>query len=148
MQKVNDKKAKKWEEAGIKAHRTARWAKIMTKWLITRNHKNGAKWHVVNFLGPNNSESRGVVDLLAIRKNHRMQDSMVKRGDLFDIVLIQVKGGNAPWPTTDDITRLMAVAKYHRAKAVILSEWKPRKTLQLYLLKRNGWTVIRPQEIF
>lgn len=148
MKKVNDKKAKKWEEAGIKAHRTARWAKIMTKWLITRNRSNGAKWHVVNLLGPNKSESRGVVDLLAIRKDHRIQDAKIKRGDLFEIVLIQVKGGGALFPSEEDVVRLKAAAKYHRAKAVVLSEWKPRKSLRLYLLKRNGWTVIKLQEVF
>jgi hypothetical protein len=148
MQKVNDNTAKKLEEAGIKAHRTARWAKIMTKWLITRNRKSGAKWHVVNFLGPNNSESRGVVDLLAIRKDHRSHDDKVKRGDLFEIVLIQVKGGGALFPTKEDVVRLKAVAKYHHAKAIVLSEWKPRKSLQLYLLKRHRWAIIRPQEVF
>jgi len=140
--------AKKWQEAGINAHRTARWAKIMTKWLITRNRKNGAKWHVVNFLGPNNAESRGVVDLLAIRKDHQMRDAKVKRGDLFEIVLIQVKGGGALFPSKEDVVRLKAAAKYHRAKAVILSEWKPRKSLQLYLLKRNKWMSMKPDEIF
>ncbi len=148
MKKVYEKKAKKWEEAGIKAHRTARWAKIMTKWLITRNRKNGAKWHVVNFLGPNNSESRGVVDLLAIRKDHRSHDAKVKRGDLFEIVLIQVKGGGALFPTKEDVARLKAAAKYHHAKAIVLSEWKPRKSLQLYLLKRNRWMSMKPDELF
>lgn len=140
--------AKKWREAGIKAHRTARWAKIMTKWLITRNRSKGAKWHVVNFLGPNNAESRGVVDLLVVRKDHRIHDAKVKRGDLFEIVLIQVKGGGALFPSGQDVARLKAVAKYHRAKAVVLSEWKPRKSLQLYLLKRNKWVPMQPNELF
>lgn len=139
---------KKWQEAGIRAHRTARWAKIMTKWLITRKSGNGAKWHVVNFLGPNKSESRGVVDLLAIRKNHRLVMRKSSRGDLFELVLIQVKGGGAPFPSSGDIARLKIAAKYHRAKAIVLSEWKPTKRLQLYLLKRNSWTAIGPQEVF
>lgn len=142
------KDAKKWQEAGIRAHRTARWAKIMTKWLITRNRTNGAKWHVVNFLGPNNSESRGVVDLLAIRKDHRNYDARVKRGDLFEIVLLQVKGGGALFPSEKDVARLKAAAKYHRAKAVVLSEWKPRKSLQLYLLMRDKWVPMQPNELF
>ena len=138
----------KWQEAGIKAYRTGRWAKIMTKWLISRNRRDGAKWHVVNFLGPKNSESRGIVDLLAIRKDHRRQDGITKRGDLFDIVLIQVKGGGALFPAKEDIARLKAAAKYHRAKAIVLSEWKPQKRLQLYLLKRNRWMSIKPDELF
>lgn len=142
----NDKK--KWQNASITAHRTARWAKTMTKWLITKKHKNGAKWHVVNFVGSNNSESRGVVDLLAIRKDHRTNDSKIKKGDLFEIVLIQVKGGCSPLPTEDDIARLKKVFKYHHAKAIVLSEWKPQKKLQLYLLKQNRWKEIESNEIF
>lgn len=130
------------------AHRTSRWAKTMTKWLISRRHKNGAKWHVVNFVGFSNSESRGIVDLLALRKDHLTTDSKVKRGDLFEIVLIQVKGGSAPFPTEEDITRLKKVSKYHRAKAIVLSEWRPNKKLQLHVLKQNRWEEIEANEIF
>ena len=142
----NDKT--KWAKASDAAHRTSRWAKTMTKWLITKNCKNGAKWHVVNFVGSANSESRGVVDLVAIRKDHHCQNSPIKIGDLFEVVLIQVKGGRAPFPTSDDIARLKKVAKHHRAKAVVLSEWKPGKRLQLYLLQRNKWIESSPNEIF
>ena len=137
-----------WGKSSIAAHRTSRWAKTMTKWLITKNCKNGAKWHVVNFVGSANSESRGVVDLLAIRKDHHCQNTSLKSGDLFEVVLIQVKGGNAPFPTSSDIARLKKVAKHHRAKAVVLSEWKPRKRLQLYLLQQNKWIEASPNEIF
>ena len=144
---MKDKK-KKWEKASMAAHRTSRWAKIMTKWLISRRHKNGVKWHVVNFIGSNKSESTGIVDLLAIRKDHRIKDSNIKRGDLFEIVLIQVKGGAAPFPTEKDILRLKKVSKYHRAKAIVLSEWKTRKRLQLYLLKQDRWKEIEANEIF
>src|SRR3990167_5440988 len=83
------KNIKKWQEASREAHRISRWAKTMTKWLISRGHKNGANWHVVNFVGTNNSESRGIVDLLAIRKDHRTNDRKIKRGDLFEVVLFQ-----------------------------------------------------------
>lgn len=137
----------KWQKASITAHLTSRWAKTMTKWLITKNCKNGAKWRVVNFVGSANSESRGIVDLLAIRKDHHIQNVKTKRGDLFEIVLIQVKGGSAPFPTADDIARLKNVAKYHHAKAVVLSEWKPKKRLQLYLLQKDQWVEIEPSEI-
>ncbi|OGW25491.1 MAG: hypothetical protein A2X55_03265 [Nitrospirae bacterium GWB2_47_37] len=144
---MNNDKAK-WEKASETAHRTSRWAKTMTKWLITKNCKNGAKWHVVNFVGTANSESRGVVDLIAIRKDHRCQNPPIKIGDLFEVVLIQVKGGCAPFPTPEDIVRLKKVAKHHRAQAVVLSEWKPKKRLQLYLLQRNKWIEASPREIF
>jgi len=102
----------------------------------------------VDFVGPNGCESRGIVDLLAVRKNHAMQNDALKRGDILDIVLIQVKGGNAGFPTQEDIERLKKVAKYHRAKAVVLSEWKRGKCPQLYLLKRDKWLHIEPQEVF
>lgn len=65
-----------------KASRTCKWAKIMTAWLIGRNRSKGAKWHVVDFVGPNGSGSRGIVDLLAVRKNHKAHDDTIKQGDL------------------------------------------------------------------
>lgn len=138
----------KWREAARKASRTACWARIMTKWLITREQSGGARWHVVNFLGPANCESRGVVDLLAVRKDHRLHDDVVKRGDLFDLVLIQVKGGSAPPPTREDVLRLRKVAKHHKARAIVLCEWKPRKCPQLFALRRNRWVSVEPKEIF
>lgn len=139
---------KKWRAAARKASRTCRWAKIMTAWLIARNQSKRAKWHVVDFVGPKRCESRGIVDLLAVRKNHQFHDDTVKRGDLLDIVLIQVKGGSAPFPTDEDIGRLKRVAKYHRATAVALCEWKRRNRLQLYLLKRNRWIPVKPGDVF
>lgn len=120
----------------------------MTKWLISRNHNKGAKWHVVNFVGPKNSESRGIVELLAIRKDHSAFRGKIKRGDSLEIILIQVKGGSAPFPTIDDILRLKEVSKYHRAKAIVLSEWKPNKRLQLYTLRQNKWVEIKANAIF
>ncbi len=86
--------------------------------------------------------------MLAVRKNHAVQNDTLKRGDILDIVLIQVKGGNARFPTREDIDRLKSVARHHRAKAVVLSEWKRGKCLQFYLLKQNKWLPIEPQEVF
>ena len=120
----------------------------MTAWLISWNHSRGAKWHIVDFVGPGGCESGGIVDLLAVRKNHIVHDAAIKRGDLLDIVLIQVKGGSAPFPTQGDIDRLRKVARYHRARAIVLSEWKRQKQLQLYLLKRSRWVQIEPHEVF
>lgn len=68
----------------------------MTSWMISWGRSRGVKWHIVDFIGPSGGQSRGVVDLLAVRKNHNAYDDVVKRGDLLDIVLIQVKGGSAP----------------------------------------------------
>jgi hypothetical protein len=62
-------KAKRTDVAR-KALRTAKWARIMTKWMITHSSKGGVKWQVVSFNGPQGQESYGIVDMIAIRKNH------------------------------------------------------------------------------
>lgn len=104
-----------------KAARTSRWARIMVKWLIT-SVRVTRKWEIVNFTGPAGCESRGIVDLLAIRKDHR--GGVVGRGDFFEMILVQVKGGSAPWPTPSDIRRLHAVEKHYNVRHVVLAEWK------------------------
>lgn len=102
--------------AGKKAHHTAKWARTMTKWLITYSRHTGAKWNLVEFGGRTRSEARGIVDLIAIRKDHRRDGPGLKRGDLFEIVLIQTKGGSAPRPKPDDVARLRKVAKLHNSQ--------------------------------
>jgi hypothetical protein len=51
-------------------------------------------------------ESRDVVDLVAIRKDHGRPIAGTKRGDALQIILIQVKGGSAAMPTIEDGKRL------------------------------------------
>jgi len=129
----------------------------MTKWLITRS-SIGTKWELVQFVGPDGKESRGIVDILAIRKNHRETADGLKRGDLFEIILIQVKGGSAPWPTRDDIERLRRVAQHHKPKCILLAEWKKGAPPTLYRLKkvlrkdfdpRKAWTeIVYLDEVF
>jgi hypothetical protein len=133
---------------GRKALHTAKWARTMTKWLVTYSRRTGAKWQLVEFGGKSRAESRGIVDLIAMRKNHREAAAGLKRGDLFEIVLIQTKGGSAPMPTASDIARLAKVAKYHRAKAVILAVWQRGEKLELFQLKRGRWLPVNPSEIF
>lgn len=113
---------------------TASWARIMTKWLISRSSKGGVRWQVVSFNGPKGQESAGIVDMIAIRKSHRPSESSVRRGDLFEIILIQVKGGTAKFPSPEDIARLVYVKDYHRADKVVLAEWKRRERMCCYLL--------------
>jgi len=139
---------KKPSSATEKAHRTARWAKTMAKWLIARNQDGGAKWHVIDFVGRHKAESRGIVDILAVRKDHREPSAPFKRGDLFEIVLIQSKGGGARLPTPSDIERLEAVARMYHAKAVVLAEWKKGQTLHLKRLRRGEWVEMEPGEVF
>lgn len=133
---------------GRKAQHTAKWARTMTKWLVTYSRRTGAKWNLVDFGGKTKSEARGIVDLIAIRKDHRQDVAGLKRGDLFEIVLIQTKGGSAPRPKPDDVVRLKRVAKHHRAKAIILAEWKRGERLELSKLKGSQWLSVSPDEIF
>jgi hypothetical protein len=125
---------------GRKAQHTAKWARTMTKWLITYNRRTGAKWNLVEFGGKTGAEARGIIDLIAIRKDHRKDVSGLKRGDLLDIVLIQTKGGSAPRPTEEDRVRLSKVAKHHRARAVVLAEWKRGEKLDLFKLEGTEWS--------
>ncbi len=133
---------------GKKAQNTAKWARTMTKWLVTYSRQTGAKWNVVDFGGKTKSEARGIVDLMAIRKDHRRDVPGLKRGDLFEIVLIQTKGGTAPRLSAEDVIRLSKVAIHHRAKAVALAEWKKADKLALFLLKDNNWKCVAPADIF
>jgi hypothetical protein len=133
---------------GKKALHTAKWARTMAKWLVTYSRLKGPKWNVLDFGGDTGAESRGIVDMIAIRKNHRQEGLGLKRGDLFEIVLIQTKGGSAPRPTPSDIARLSKVAKHHKAKAVILVEWRRGEKLELYKLEGTRWQSVSPDDIF
>jgi hypothetical protein len=133
---------------GQAAQKTSRWAKTMTKWLITRSRQTGVKWQLVEFGGRTGSESRGIVDIIAIRKDHRSANESLKRGDLFDIVLIQTKGGGARPPTETDIERLIKVKKHHRAKAIVLGDWDKGKMLRLRKLVGRKWVAVQPGEVF
>jgi hypothetical protein len=133
---------------GKKAQHTAKWARTMTKWLITYARRNGAKWNLVDFGGPTKSEARGIVDLIATRKDHRKDARGLKRGDLFELVLIQTKGGSAPRPTREDVDRLRRVARFHKAKAIILAEWQRGETLELSKLQGSRWQAVLADEIF
>ena len=133
---------------GKKAEHTAKWARTMTKWLVTHSRRTGARWNLVDFGGKAKAEARGIVDLIAIRKDHKHDGPGLKRGDLFEIVLIQTKGGSAPRPTPDDLARLAKVARHHRAKAVILAEWRRTEKLDLFKLSGKRWKLVSPTEIF
>ena len=117
-----------------KALRTAKWARIMTKWMISHSSKDGVKWQVVSFNGKAGQESKGIVDMIAIRKNHGVPDAGAHRGDLFEIILIQVKGGSAKFPSPVEIDRLLNVKNHHGADRVVLTEWKQGEKLCCYLL--------------
>ena len=129
----------KWKNAADQSQKTATWAKTMTKVVIAQNNGTGPFWHVVNFLGPGKREPRGIVDLIAIRKNQSDPGLPMKRGDLFEIVLIQVKGGSAKRPSTEDRERLRLVGEEYNAKEILLSEWKKGSMPVLFRLAGDGW---------
>lgn len=118
---------------------TAKWAVTMTQVAIRQAiaNKPYPRWHFVKFDGKGGGESRGVVDLLAIRKDHSEPQTGTKRGDALQIILIQVKGGAAPKPTAEDAARLRIVARRHGACGILLATWKKGKAARFYSLHRR-----------
>src|SRR5439155_6056008 len=94
-----------WKDAQQKAALTARWAVTMAKVRI-RRVASRTRWQLVTFCGKSGGESVGVVDMLAIRKDHGTSVGAIRRGDALQIILIQVKGGSAARPTPEDAARL------------------------------------------
>jgi hypothetical protein len=147
-----------------KAKPTAKWATTMTRWhigFVTNGKRIGSKevkpirrWQLVGFPGHGGRESAGIVDLLAIRKNHKLAKGPFKKGDLFEIIVIQIKGGSAKRPTKKDTRRLKAVAKYYNARSVVLAEWAKGKPCQFYWLVRpqaeskRAWGPVDPGVAF
>jgi hypothetical protein len=95
---------------------------------------------LVSFVGREGGESRGVVDLIAIRKDHRLPRIGLKRGDTFQIILIQVKGGYAARPTAEDGKRLRAVLRLHHAHLALLASWKKGKAARFFSLRPKTMT--------
>ena len=126
-----------------KAKRTAKWAKTMTKVEITKAAKGGVQWRVIEFNGPKKIESRGIVDIMAIRKDHTSESEEYKRGDIFEIILIQAKGGFAKGPTEADRKRLNVVRKKYGAKHVVLASWKKGRKPTLRILEGDEWSAPR-----
>ena len=134
-----------WIKAQQKAARTARWAVTMVKVRI-RQVVSRTRWQLVTFYGKAGRESVGVVDLLAIRKDHREPYPGSRAGDCLQIILIQVKGGSAAKPTSEDATRLRIVAKRHGACQVLLATWKKGREARFFRLRRatasDAWAEI------
>lgn len=118
------------------AAETAKWAITMTKVRIRQATADNPwpHWHLLSFTGVEGRESRGVVDLIAVRKDHGEPLRGTKRGDALQIILIQVKGGGAAKPTADDAKRLRIVARHHRACGILLAAWKKGTVAQFFSL--------------
>jgi hypothetical protein len=137
---MNTLKSAEYKRRFKLAEYTERWAVTMTKVAIRQAVAQAPfpRWHFLSFSGPDGGESRGVVDLIAIRKDHGTPRNGTKRGDIFQIVLIQVKGGYAAKPTPDDGRRLRVVARYHRAHKILLATWRKGKAVKCFSLHRHG----------
>src|SRR5271169_2367773 len=125
-----------WTKAQQRAARTGRWAVTMAKVRIRRALAR-TRWQLVTFCGNSGGESVGVVDLMAIRKDHGKPLPGTKRGDNFQIILIQVKGGSTPMPTAEDGNRLRAVARRHRAQRVLLATWVKGSATRIFRLRQR-----------
>ena len=133
-----------WQVAAAKAIKTAKTATTLAKAHLAReSNKHGGRWQWVDFPGPEGRESAGIVDILAIRKRWNLSSDLelqkLRHLDLFDIMLIQVKGGSAPMPTADDITRMELVADHYNACNVLLYQWneKDKKATGFRVLNRE-----------
>jgi hypothetical protein len=108
-----------WVAAQRKAAQTGRWAVTMKS---AYPASTGAYFLAVGDpLRSRRWRAGGVVDLIAIRKDYGKPLVGTKRGGGFQIILIQVEGGRAAMPTTEDGHRLRAVARHHRARQVLLA---------------------------
>jgi hypothetical protein len=121
----------------------AKWAVTMAKVRIRQAVARAPwpHWQLLTFAGPKGGESRGVVDMIAIRKDHRKPHPGTNRGDTFQIILIQTKGGTSARPTAKDGMRLRSVARYHGACGVLLATWKKGKAAQFFSLRAKAGSV-------
>jgi hypothetical protein len=101
------------------------------------------KWQLVTFFGPGGGESVGIVDMMAVRKNHAACKPPAKRGDSFEIILIQVKGGSAPFPSADEVQRLRLVGRLYRAKAILRAQWKQGTQAEFFSLRKGSFAKAR-----
>ena len=125
------KTAEERAEIVARALRTGKMANTLAKALATRY---AYRWRFVDFRGSKGEESAGVVDIVAIRKSSKKPNiEGLKELDLFDIILIQVKGGKAARPSSSDVERLKLVGREYKAKAIVLFEWNKEKGISRFL---------------
>ena len=145
---ASKKTPEEWIEIVKKVRDTGKMANTLMKALAKRY---SYRWQFVDFLGPAGQESAGVVDIVAIRKSGKKPTiAGLKSLDLFDIILIQVKGGSAGKPKIDDVSRMKIVQKYYDAREIVLFEWNKKKDLSRFsiLITGDEWAEKSPAEIF
>lgn len=136
------------ESPASKAIKTDKWTQILFDALTPRVAK---RWKFVSFRGPKGRESAGIVDTMAIRRNTRaVARAPLKENDLFEIILVQLKGGSAKKPKLQDRRRLWAAMEHYGALDVVLFTWKKGKgTTYERLDSKLDWQMCKsPKEIF
>jgi len=130
-----------------KSANTDRWTEILFRALTSRIAR---RWRFVSFRGTAGGEWRGIVDVLAVRKDTSQPvHDVLKSGDLLEIVVVQMKGGGARMPSLADIRRLRAVARRYHAKHIVLFAWKREQHCRFSRLTRtNIWKPSTAAEIF
>ena|ERR1700733_14290074 len=130
-----------------KAHATGRWSEIIFRALSARI---ADRWKFVSFRGAGHGEWRGIVDVVAIRKNAAQpRDASLKRGDLFDMILIQMKGGGARDPNSTELNRLRLVARHYHAREIVLFQWRIGVSSHFFVLRQgNRWERTTGKEMF
>ena len=145
---ANKKTPEEWVEIIKTVHSTWKMANTLAKALARRYSD---RWQVVDFLGPAGHESAGIVDIIAIRKSGKKpRIEGLKPLDIFDIIVIQVKGGGAGMPKHEDVKRLKIVKENYSAQAIVLFEWNKKKQITRFsvLDTNDAWIVQTSTEIF
>jgi len=129
------------------AQATDRWAEIIFRALSARI---ADRWKFVSFRGAGHGEWRGIVDVLAIRKDTAQpRHASLMRGDLFDIILVQMKGGGARKPSLAELRRLRLVARHYHAREVVLFQWRKGASSKFHVLRRRSeWILTTGKEVF
>ena len=147
------KTKEEWQAIAATSIHTGKMANTLAKALAKRYSK---RWQFVDFLGPNGRESAGIVDILAIRKSGGKPSATdaaggLKRLDLFEIIVIQVKGGTAPKPSAADINRMRLVNKRYHGEKIVLFQWEKgnaAKTGVSVLRADDTWVAKSTSELF
>ena len=104
--------------------------------------------------GAADSFHRDPSDRFRLRRQLQKAKAPFKRGDLFEIILIQIKGGGARRPDKSEIKRLRDVAKHYNARDVVLAEWVKGNELRFNRLvnyradPKKAWGEVDPGVVF
>jgi hypothetical protein len=106
---------RKWRRAAVAAHARARNAKTFARKALTEK-----SWRCIDLDSRRGYEYKGVVDLVAVKRNNR-------RPDEFEVLFVQVKGGTAR-ASKAELDRLERAARWVRVEWAVAE--KPGKTVR------------------